>query len=863
MSSGQWAISEFMNKKYYNIFITFILFCIFFVLSPKIIAQTYGLKFQGQEVTLDKRTELNLTPNDFLKFQDEFEISFDYKIDLLEPNSIFGYVFRVINIENNNVDLLSTPSPDISLNLVVGKSNSIIPVNYPTNSINNWINLRVKFLLAEGKLILYTHDSLYVQEGIGFKKQDEFKIIFGGNDYNQFKTTDVPSINIKNIKLSEKGVLRYHWPLDEIDGNYAEDKIKSHKALVKNPVWLKLRHQSWQINYENEVNGPQMVAFDEKNERIFMVGADELLIYSGKSNNIQEVKYQNKPQFINRNYKAIYNGKNNMIYCYFVDSGSVYSFDIEKGIWNDIGVSSDFSSKFDNHNGFYNPNNNSIYVFGGYGFHKYNNEIRKIDLTNNSIEDLSTNDSIFRPRYLAGLGVLNDTVYIFGGYGSVTGNQLINPQSYYDLIGYSINSGSFFKKFDIHRFMDDMAVGNSMFIDYINHDYYALVFEKSKFDGYLQLIKGNIDSPEIEKAGDKIPYQFLDVRSYASLFYMPLQKKLFVYTSYLSESNKTKAAIYSISYPPDKFEEITLIKQKSRIMTYLYWVLVFMLLSGLIFLFYRKRKVYNKVQLPVDNDSNPVENQVYNTYNPAIEEVDYQIIFFGGFQVFNNDFVDITNKFSPLLRELFLLIMLNTFKNNKGVGSEKITEILWFDKSEKNARNNKAVNIAKLKNILSEIGDCELTKKTGYWKINLENNINKSDYLDFLNITSSRINLTKQNINKLIKITEKGAFLLNVHYDWLDEFKATVSDTIVDVLIEFGKSCDIKQDAEFIIHLADSVFNFDLVNEDAMVLKCRAEYCLGKHSLAKATYEKFFKEYLLMYNQEYEQSYPKILEIQN
>jgi hypothetical protein len=105
--------------------------------------------------------------------------------------------------------------------------------------------------------------------------------------------------------------------------------------------------------------------------------------------------------------------------------------------------------------------------------------------------------------------------------------------------------------------------------------------------------------------------------------------------------------------------------------------------------------------------------------------------------------------------------------------------------------------------------------------------------------------------------------LLNVHYDWLDEFKATVSDTIVDVLIEFGKSCDIKQDAEFIIHLADSVFNFDLVNEDAMVLKCRAEYCLGKHSLAKATYEKFFKEYLLMYNQEYEQSYPKILEIQN
>ncbi len=852
-----------MNKKYLIIFTTNILFFIFFSHAPKLNAQTYGLKFQGQDVTLDKRTELNLAPNDFLKFQDEFEISFDYKIDLLEPNSIFGYVFRVINLENNNVDLISTPSPDISLNLVVGKSNSIIPVNYPINSINNWINLRVKFLLSEEKLIFYTQDSLYVQEDIGFKKQDEFKIIFGANDYNQFKTTDVPSINIKNIKLSEKGVLRFHWPLDEIDGNYAEDKIGRHKALVKNPVWLKLRHQSWHVNYENEFFGTQMVAFDDKNERIFMVGTDELHVYSGKNNDIQEIKYLNKPLFIDRNFKAVYNSQDNKIYCYIVDSGPFYAIDIEEGKWNETGVNSDYSSKFDNHNSFYNPKDNSIYVFGGYGFHKYNNKIIKIDIKKNSFEYLSTNDSIFLPRYLAGLGVLNDTAYIFGGYGSVSGNQLINPQSYYDLIGYSINSGSFLKKFDIQRFMDDMAVANSMFIDSINRDYYALVFEKSKFDGYLQLIKGNLNSPKIEEVGDKIPYQFLDVRSFASLFYMPLQKKLFVYTSYLSESNKTKTTIYSISYPPDKYEEIKTVKQESKTMLYLYFILGFWILSGFGFWLYRKRKVKSDAQLPVGNDFNIVENQINSSYKSLNEEFDYQIIFFGGFQVFNKEFVDITNKFSPLLKELFLLIILNTLKNNKGISSDKITEILWFDKSEKSARNNKAVNIAKLKTILNEIWDCELTKKTGYWKIIHDGQNLKSDYLDFLNITASKTNLTKQKINRLIKITEKGAFLYNDQYDWLDEFKATVSETIIDTLIEFTRSCDIKQDAEFIIHLADSVFNFDLVNEDAMILKCRAEYYMGKHSLAKATYEKFFKEYLLMYNQEYKQSFPKIIEIKN
>jgi hypothetical protein len=167
-------------------------------------AQTYGLKFQGQDVTLDKRTELSLTPDGFFKFQEEFEISFDYKIERVNPNATFGYVFRIINSENQNVDLLSTPSPVLRLNVVAGKNNSYIPVDFPINWVGKWLNLRIKFLLADDKLIFYTPDSFYVSEGIGFKKRDEFKIIFGANDFNQFKTTDGPSISIKNLKIFEK-----------------------------------------------------------------------------------------------------------------------------------------------------------------------------------------------------------------------------------------------------------------------------------------------------------------------------------------------------------------------------------------------------------------------------------------------------------------------------------------------------------------------------------------------------------------------------------------------------------------------------------------------------------------------------------
>ncbi len=832
--------------------------------AQKLTAQTYGLKFQGQDVTLDKRTELNLTPENYLKFKDEFEVSFDIKMDLMKRNSLFGYVLRVISEDNYNVDLISTPEPNHPLNLVVGKNNTIVSVKRFENTVNQWINLRLKFILSEDKVVFYITDTFYVQSDVGLKKEDAFKIIFGANDYKQFKTTDVPSMNIRNVKLIENGNLKYHWPLELSEGNIAIDRIKKIPASVKNPIWLMNDHESWQLKSETEVQGTLLFAIDEEHERIFMVGSNELSIYSAENNNVEKIQYINKPNFIANNCNAFYNSTDNKIYCYLVEKIPVYALDIATGEWSETGNPSDVETKYKHHNQYYSPSDNSLYLWGGYGFHKYNNEIFKLDLNENSWTVLNTNDSVFLPRYLAGLGILNDTAYIFGGYGSESGNQLINPQSYYDLVGYSLKDGELFKKFEVPRIIDDMAVANSMWIDKQNRDFYALIFEKTKFDGYLQLIKGNLNASDIEMLGNKIPFKFLDIKSSAGLYYMPRQKKLFAYTTYSSDSITTQSQIYSISYPPNVFEaETEVAKHKSPA----YWkiVILFMLAALVIFVAYysRKRKKKSEVLIANTQEIEIVPEAIEVSTAPALvpDEIKYQLILFGGFQAFNKDFVDITNKFSPLLKELFLLIWLYTFKNDKGISSSKITEILWFDKSEKSSRNNRAVNIAKLRGIMEEEGICALSKNTGYWKIICEESNFKSDYIDFLRLTSSKTNLTKQKIQHLIDITGKGAFLHNVSYEWLDEFKSRTSDTIIDTFVEFGKACDIKNEPEFIIHLSDAIFNFDFVNEDAMMMKCKAEYCMGKHSLAKSTYEKFCKEYLTMYDQEYEKSFLKILNI--
>jgi two-component SAPR family response regulator len=852
----------FCNATYLKVIIKFIAsVCLVFYFGTAL-TQTYGLKFNGQDVLLDKRTELNLTPKGFIEFEDEFEISFDYKITRISSSSnegFFGYIFRIMSQEDNNVDLLSTPTPEVALNLVIGKSNTNLPIDFPHEAINKWYRLRIKFLQNDDKLIFYTPDSFYVQNNIGFKKNESVKIIFGANDYKQFNNTDVPTMTVKDIEIFANGELKYFWPLNEVKGNVVFDKIKHKKAVVINPSWVVPNYYNWEKIFEDEISGVITVTADTKGGRIFIICRSELVVYNTQQNNLTKIKYNKIPIFTAENYRAIYNTNDNHVYCYLVDKAPYFKINVETGVLTETGLTSRIRSRFQQHNSYYNALDNDIYLFGGYGLHKYENKIRRLDLTDQVWEELPSNDSIFPPRYLAGLGSLNDTIYILGGYGSKSGNQLINPQNYFDFFGYSIQDKSLFRKFEIPKLMNNMVVGNSIWINKTNRNYYALVFNKLIFDNELTLIKGNLDSPNVEFVGDKIPFKFFDIRSFADLYYMPLQNKLIACTSYTNDST-TQIAFHAIDNPPVSSPGETQLNTKKIVFGI---IPVVLLLLGLVLwrVLYNRKRQLTLQKLSSAAEAKSTISSINSGNKNNIENKRYHLVFFGGFQVFDKDFTDITNKFTPKLRELFLLILLNSLNNNKGISSDKITELLWFDKPKKSGANNRAVNIGKLRKILQEIGSCQLSRKTGYWKINLEDSKINSDYVDFLNIIYAKNNLTRNKICQLLEIIKKGPFLFNVHYDWLDSFKAFVSDTIIDSLVGFAKSCDIKNDADFIIHLTECIFSFDELNEDAMILKCKSQYHMGKHSHSLATYEKFFQEYLTIYGLEYDRAFLDILDL--
>jgi two-component SAPR family response regulator len=844
------------------------LILILFFSHKLLYSQDYGLSFKGQKYMLDERTGLDLTPGDFLRIDENFDLTFSVKIDFDQPEPLFGYILRIISRDTKSIDLLvSNKMGGRGLNLVGGDKQTEVPLGDVEFNKEKWVELRIKFLLEDNQLRLYLPDSSFVKKDIFLEKNAKFKIFFGANDYKQFATSDVPDMSIKDIKITQNDDVLYHYPLNESNGTIAFDKISNNKATAKKPNWIIQDYQIWKKRVKTEVTGVQIVTANEEKGIIYLLREKELSVYSVKDGSFKTTPYKNGKVKLSLHHRALYNNVDNKIYCYLPDKNLCSVLDIENANWDTTQtfVESSKRQSYKHHNSVFSAFDNSIYTFGGYGHYAYNNEVRKIDLKNKSWENLPTNDTIFSPRYLAGLGKVNDTIYILGGYGSETGNQLVSPKNYFDLFGYSIKSKKFIKKFDIPRLSDDMILANNMWIDPLKRNYYALISDKNKSDGELQLIKGCLDKPLVEKVGDIIPYKFFDVQTYSNLYYMPTEDKLYAYTSFIKDSISvnTQFSIHSISYPAIPFSEVNpIIKKKNSLSTwgYILILLVFSFIGG--YLFKRKIRTKNTVESDVSNISEtkgiPQVAAKEIDFNPLSKNLEYQIIFFGGFQVIDKNQQDITNKFSPLLKELFLLIWLSTFKNNKGISSDKLVEVLWYDKSPRSAQNNRSVNITKLRSLLNAIGGCGLTKETGYWKIDHDFKELKSDYYELLQITDSK-NVSKEYIEHLIKITKKGAFLHNLSYEWLDDFKADISERIINALMTHVETVDIQKHPNFTVRLSDCIFNFDSINEEAMILKCKAQYSMGTHSLAENTFNKFKKEYNILYGQEYDSSFTDIL----
>ena len=826
-------------------------------------SQSYGLTFNSHETVLEKRTALDISPADSICFSKNFELGFDINY-LPNHRTYFGYILRIISNGDHNIDLIYHQKSHL-FRVINGEifSNISFTIDSP-RLYREWNRINLKFNL-ENQTILFEvngHSVGSCNIPLNFRC---FRFLWGANDYQKYKTRDIPPMQMKDIKIIENGGLKYYWPLNEVSGNTESDGINKQLAIVKNPAWLKPKYQRWELLNSFKLGGYGAVAFDSKTDKIFITGSDSLAIFPINEEHGVTEWISNSHVNFRVGHQAIFDTSSNKLYDLFIDQKKVVAYDFRKRQWED-NFESGKITEFWHANKFISPLDSALYILGGYGQLRYKNSVQRYSFATRKWETLSTAGDYSPPRYLSALGKdpEGNFVYIVGGYGSQTGDQMLDPRNYYDMFRFNVKERSFKKLYTLKPAENQFTFVNSLVIDSKANNYYGLIFPNDSSSSNLQLIKGSLTDSSYQLLVNPIPFTFHDIESFADLFYSPISNKLIAVVLNYSKADdpekNTTARIYSVNFVPEPIE-IPSDNQDTGSRRFVFLIALLAAGIGIVIIFVARARRLKSKAITAGNSLHLREHDLVTVsgvpffQNHVEKDIHSSIFLFGQFQVFDKEGHDITGFFTPLLKELFLIICINTIRQGRGISSEMLNEKLWHDKSEKDAKNNRSVNIAKLKVILERIGNCVINKESGFWQFQvMDDNINV-DFRKFTAIIQHVHNSGNDYIHPLIDIIRRGAFLYQTEYDWLDNIKSEISNSAIDLCLSYIKSHGISNEPEFIIEITNCVFYFDHLNEDALIYQCKALIILKRFTLASNIYLKFAKEYKEIYGAEFTKSF--------
>jgi len=286
------------------------------------------------------------------------------------------------------------------------------------------------------------------------------------------------------------------------------------------------------------------------------------------------------------------------------------------------------------------------------------------------------------------------------------------------------------------------------------------------------------------------------------------------------------------------------------------WFIAIIIIDILIFIWYQVRKKRRKARITAVP---PPSDEIVLYQDESLIDISLPtqsaIYIFGQFTVWDRDGNDISRNFSPLLRELLLLIIVHT--SDGGISSEQIKELLWSDKTNASARNNRAVSLAKLRSLLQSVGELSIDNDSGKWTLSTEDIF--IDYTKYKELSAQ--NLQKADILTLISLISKGNILPNNEYKWLDSVRSDVSGSAIQTLMKYADLIQIEKEPRLTLKIAEFISKFDDLNEKALYLKCKAYSVLGQHSAAKNTYEKFVEEYEKAYGEAFRLPFSKLIEL--
>ncbi|MBD0832286.1 LamG domain-containing protein [Aestuariibaculum sediminum] len=248
------------------------------------------------------------------------------------------------------------------------------------------------------------------------------------------------------------------------------------------------------------------------------------------------------------------------------------------------------------------------------------------------------------------------------------------------------------------------------------------------------------------------------------------------------------------------------------------------------------------------------QDKDYITHELKRKENKNTLSLFGGFQLILSN--EKTVSFSPLQKQLISFLILSKLDENRGVTSSKLTETFWPGVSKNKAKENRSGNMRKLRKVLSEIDGLEVVFEEKRWIVS-HTNMLVVDVYEYIQLKSrleagmagGRIALNE--LEDFLEIIKKGNVLPSIQTEWVDYFKAKISNDIEQLLAAIYKEQHANIPKGICVKIAKTILLFDSLNENALQILINEWVAMGKHGLAKDAYTSFSKNYELLYGEMY------------
>ena len=819
----------------------------------------YGLSLKSHSVPGIERTTLYLDDNQPFSIKNDFIISFQMYVRANEHD--FGTILHLHTNTNQFIRFSFVAGEERHFPALV-LNEGIININSPIER-EKWLDVSLHLRLKDN-VIEIDYDNKKISAMAPLQGVKSVTALFG-----QMKEylSDVAPIDLRNVTITQDGKQIREWKLWKHNDTVCYDEIEGAVARAIHPVWLIDNHIEWKLVHQAKIPGKLDVAFNAREALFYLVRSQSIDVLDENGTLQKEIAIRGGYPAVEFPNHLLYDTLSNKLVSYYPKKGitSRFSFDTER--WSNEIRNTEEASNY-NHARTFNPADSSFYFFGGYGFYQYRNDLYRMKYSTNQIEQVEYERPLY-PRYSAAMAIVGDELYIFGGRGNKYGKQELSSHYYWGLCAINLKNKQSRIVWQKNQPQEEGTImASTMYFEPSDSSFYAVSTNKG---GVLWKIsmKDSVYSEVSKPIYNESTYQDSDFSLYTS----PSHGKLFLVLDKILSNHTHELAIYSINMPLVNEVDIRQSTAGESINNrwYLYAIGILLLLVLAGFVLYRFKyngknkkapatkkgtektvattgKVQSQSDVP-ESKTIPKKDWMQESETIFTETVNYydrsraSISLLGCFNVRDKDGNDITSNFTPRLKHLLILLILYTEKNAQGILASKTTEILWPEKEETAARNNRNVNLRKLRVLLESIGDMEVMIENNFLRIKWGTNV-FCDYHTLIACTKQfEQEKSEELLNRILELLLYGPLLPNTIVDWLDDFKDDYSSYSIDLLKNLLEIEISRNHQDMIIRLADIMFLHDPLNEEALAAKCAVLSAQGKKGIARNLYDRFCKEY--------------------